>query len=305
MEFQVMADSHGSCLWLGERECSVQRRHQKIVEETPSPALTPEMRREMGDAAVRLASAAGYRGAGTVEFLLEADKFHFLEVNARLQVEHPVTEMVTGRDLVLDQLRIAAGEPLGYEQEDIQPRGSAIELRIYAEDPDNNFFPSPGIIGYLEVPSGPGIRHDCGVTVGSEVTLHYDPLIAKLIAWAPDRDSMISRIRRALEEYQITGVTTILPFLREVLSDEAFRSGQYDTHLVAQMMGKKEAAADDPSGAQPDEEGESAFLAAVAAAIYHGSKSGGFASFQSDGSQRERRVSRWVREGRELREWLK
>lgn len=294
VEFQVMADSHGTCVWLGERECSVQRRHQKIIEETPSPALTPDMRGDMSEAAVRLTLASGYQGAGTVEFLLEGDRFFFLEVNARLQVEHTVTEMVTGRDLVLDQLSIAAGQPLEYGQEDVQPRGSAIEARIYAEDPDNNFFPSPGYINHLDAPSGPGIRHDCGVAVGSEVTLHYDPLIAKLVAWSPDRTGAISRIRRALEEYQITGVTTIVPFLREVMAHEAFQSGDYNTHIVSRMMEEKESQVT-----------QHAFIAAVATTLFHAQKSDGFATGQANGSGRQGPASRWVLEGRELRGWQK
>ncbi len=304
VEIQVMADTHGNCVWLGERECSVQRRHQKIIEETPSPILTPELRREMGEAAVRLAEAASYSGAGTVEFLLEADRYYFLEVNTRLQVEHPVTEMVTGRDLVLDLLCVAAGLPLGYEQRDVQPQGSAIEVRIYAEDPDNNFFPSPGYIEYINAPSGPGIRHDCGIDVGSEVTLHYDPLIAKLVAWAPDRARAISRIRRALEEYQIIGVTTILPFLRELLSYEPFQSGAYDTNIVSQMVEerKRHIAGREISG--PSGEGERyAFIAAVAAAIFHTSKSEGFITGRGVDTQSKGHTSRWVSEGRELRQW--
>lgn len=296
VEFQVMADAYDTCVWLGERECSVQRRHQKIIEETPSPALTPELRQQMGEAAVKLARAAGYQGAGTVEFLLEGDRFYFLEVNARLQVEHPVTEMVTGRDLVLDQLMVAAGLPLEYGQDDIQPRGHAIEVRIYAEDPQNNFFPSPGFIDYIEAPSGPGVRHDCGVVEGSEVTLHYDPLIAKLIAWAPDRDGMIKRVMRALEEYQITGVTTIIPFLREILFYGPFQSGQYDTNIVPRIMEEK------LSGPSVDED-RCAFLAAAATALFHASKSAGFAPGQTEGFDRQGPASRWVREGRELRGW--
>jgi acetyl-CoA carboxylase biotin carboxylase subunit len=295
IEFQIMADSQGGCVWLGERECSVQRRHQKIVEETPSPALDDDLRESMGNAAARLASAAGYSGAGTVEFLLEEGKFYFLEVNARLQVEHPVTEMVTGRDLVADQLRIAAGEPLGYEQEDIKPVGNSIEVRIYAEDPDNNFFPSPGIVDHLEPPSGPGIRHDCGITVGSEVTLHYDPLISKLVAWAPDRSAMINRMIRALAEYQITGVTTIIPFLREILAFDSFKSGNYTTQIVPEMMEGRE------SGGK--EMAQNSFYAAVAGALFHDSRrnqavrSGGGKPLTGSGR------NLWVEKGRELREW--
>lgn len=306
VEIQVMFDSHGNGVWLGERECSVQRRHQKIIEETPCAALTPEMRHRIGEAAVRLAAAAGYRCAGTVEFLLEGDKFYFLEVNARLQVEHPVTEMVTGRDLVLDQLRVTAGFPLDYTQEDIKPQGHSIEVRIYAEDPDNNFFPSPGTIEYLDAPSGPGIRHDCGVAVGSEVTLHYDPLIAKLIAWAPDRAAAISRMRRALKEYQIAGVTTILPFLREIILYESFQSGKYDTNIVPRMMEERvrqiaEGALSGPAG----EEDRYAFVASIAAVLFHTTRSSGFTGGRVSESALDGGLSQWVKEGRELREWEK
>ncbi len=297
VEFQIMADSHGGCVWLGDRECSVQRRYQKIIEETPSPALDHQLRQRMGAAAVRIAAAADYRGAGTVEFLLEKGEFYFLEVNARLQVEHPVTEMVTGRDLVSDQLRIAAGHPLGYSQEEIEPSGNSIEVRIYAEDPDNNFFPSPGLIDHIEAPSGPGIRHDSGITVGSRVTLHYDPLIAKLVAWAPDRTAMINRINRALEEYQITGVTTIIPFLREILAFEAFQSGEYNTQIVSEMMERRESAGEDMD--------QSVFLAAVATALFHDSKQSSIAVINRRKSEGRTRESGWVLKGRELREWRK
>jgi len=295
VEFQIMADSHGGCVWLGERECSVQRRHQKIIEETPSPALDPQLRQRMGAAAIKIAAAADYRGAGTVEFLLEKGEFYFLEVNTRLQVEHTVTEMVTGRDLVSDQLRIAAGHPMGYNQEEIKPSGYSIEMRIYAEDPDNNFFPSPGLIDHIEVPSGPGIRHDSGVTVGSEITLHYDPLISKLVAWAPTRNGMINRINRALEEYQIIGVTTIIPFLREILANEVFQSGEYDTHIVPEMMARR-------AGEDMD---RNVFLAAVATALFRDSKQSSPAVADRRKSERKGREGGWVMKGRELREWKK
>jgi acetyl-CoA carboxylase biotin carboxylase subunit len=297
VEIQFLADAHGHCVWLGERECSVQRRHQKIIEETPSAALTAELRTRMGEAAVRLARAVGYVNAGTAEFLLEGDRFYFLEVNTRLQVEHPVTELVTGRDLVADQLRVAAGLELGYGQEEIHPHGAAIEARIYAEDPDNNFFPSPGRITFLEAPSGPGIRHDCGVSAGSEVTLHYDPLIAKLIAWAPDRPSAVRRLHRALEEYQISGVTTILPFLREILLYEPFFTGHYDTHIVPRMMEerRRQISVDAPSGPAGQEE-RYAFVAAVAAALLHLQRPSGFQ--EADGGARSRAESPWAVQGR-------
>lgn len=297
VEFQIMADSHGGCVWLGERECSVQRRHQKIVEETPSPALDDQLRQRMGAAAVKIVVAADYRGAGTVEFLLEKDEFYFLEVNTRLQVEHTVTEMVTGRDLVSDQLRIAAGHPLGYSQDEIEPSGNSIEMRIYAEDPDNNFFPSPGLINYIEAPSGPGIRLDSGVTAGSEVTLHYDPLISKLVAWAPDRTGMINRINRALEEYQINGVTTIIPFLRKILAFEAFQSGEYNTQIVPEMMERMEDSDEDMD--------RNIFLAAVATALFHDSKQNSPAVVNRRKAAGKARGGGWVLKGRELREWGK
>ncbi len=304
VEIQLMADAHGTCVWLGERECSVQRRHQKIIEETPSPAVDEELRLRMGEAAVRLARAVGYENAGTAEFLLDGGDFYFLEVNTRLQVEHPVTEMVTGRDLVQDQLRVAAGKELGCGQEEVERRGCAVEVRIYAEDPDNSFFPSPGRIEFVDGPSGPGIRHDCGVGVGSEVTLHYDPLIAKLIAWAPDRQRAIERMYRALQEYQIAGVTTVLPFLREVMRYEPFTSGRYDTHIVPRMMEeRKRRIAEKAGSGPPGEEEQHAFVAAVSAALFHTLKPRGFAC----GSQEERPSaepeSGWTRAGREYGGW--
>jgi acetyl-CoA carboxylase biotin carboxylase subunit len=304
VEIQFMADQHGNCVWLGERECSVQRRHQKIIEETPSLAVTADMRAEMGDAAVRLALAAGYVNAGTAEFLLDGGSFYFLEVNTRLQVEHPVTELVTRRDLVRDQLLVASGRELDYAQDDVRPEGAAIEVRIYAEDPDNNFFPAPGRITFMDPPAGPGIRHDCGVAPGSEVTLHYDPLIAKLVAWAPDRAGAIGRIYRALEEYQIAGVTTILPFLREILHYEPFLSGKYDTHIVPRMMEERtrRIAAKAESG-PPGKEEQYAFVAAVAAALFHTLRPAGFVGESNAGEQGGLPRSQWARQGRELREW--
>lgn len=304
VEIQFMADQHGHCVWLGERECSVQRRHQKIIEETPSPAVTPNMRAEMGGAAVRLALAAGYVNAGTAEFLLDDGSFYFLEVNTRLQVEHPVTELVTGRDLVRDQLLVASGRKLDYSQEDVHPEGAAIEVRIYAEDPDNNFFPAPGRITFMDPPAGPGIRHDCGVAPGSEVTLHYDPLIAKLVAWAPDRAGAIGRIYRALEEYQIAGVTTILPFLREILHYEPFQSGRYDTQIVPRMMEERtRRIAEEAESGPPGKEERYAFVAAVAAALFHTLHPAGFGGRSGAGEQWGVPSSQWARHGRELREW--
>lgn len=237
VEFQVMADQHGNCIHLLERECSIQRRHQKIVEETPSPALTPALRDEMGAAAVQAARAAGYINAGTVEFLLDPDgKFYFLEVNTRLQVEHPITEMVTGIDMVREQIRIAAGQPLTYAQSDIVGRGHAIECRIYAEDPENDFFPTPGPIEYLKEPRGPGIRIDSGIYQGGQVPVEYDPILAKLIVQAENREAAIARARRALEAYIIIGVKTPIAYLSDVLNHAAFRSGTTFTDFIPTHM---------------------------------------------------------------------
>jgi len=237
VEFQVMADRQGNCIHLLERECSIQRRHQKIVEETPSPALTPALREEMGAAAVRAARAAGYVNAGTVEFLLDGEGgFYFLEVNTRLQVEHPITEMVTGIDLVREQIRVAAGKPLAYAQTDIQGRGHAIECRIYAEDPARDFFPSPGRIHYLQSPQGPGIRIDSGVYAGGDVPVEYDPILSKLVVHAENREAAIARARRALREYVILGVQTPIAFLLDVLGHDAFRAGETFTDFIPMHM---------------------------------------------------------------------
>ncbi len=233
IEFQVLADEHGHVIHLGERECSIQRRHQKIIEETPSVALTPELRREMGAAAVRAAKACGYVNAGTVECMLDASgSFYFLEVNTRLQVEHPVTEMVTGIDLVKWQLRIAAGERLTLQQEQIVPRGHAIEARLYAEDVAAGFLPSMGTIHYLRMPAGPGIREDSGVAEGNEISRYYDPLMSKLIAWGENRTEAIGRLARALREYRISGVRTTIPFCLFVIEHPNFQNGDFDTRLV-------------------------------------------------------------------------
>ena len=230
VEIQILADQHGTVLSLGERECSIQRRHQKMVEEAPSVAVTPELRRRMGETAVAAARSAGYVNAGTCEFLLDGDgQFYFLEMNTRLQVEHPVTELVTGIDLVQWQLRIAAGEPLPFRQEDITPNGWAIECRITSEDPANGFFPSTGRIGYLRLPGGPGVRWDGGIGIGSEVGLHYDPMLAKLIVWAPSRDAAIARMHRALLELTVEGVATSRDFHLRVMEDPEFKRG--DIHI--------------------------------------------------------------------------
>ncbi len=247
IEFQILGDRHGNYIHLGERECSVQRRHQKVIEESPSVLMTPELREEMGRAAVAAARAVGYVGAGTVEFLVDNDhNYYFLEMNTRLQVEHPVTEMVVGIDLVKEQIRIANGEPLSYRQEEIRQTGHAVECRIYAEDPDNNFMPSPGKIIRLRKPHGPGVRVDDYVYKGYQIPIHYDPMISKLITYGADRDEAIRRMIRALNEYRIVGVKSSIPFLKRILKNKDFREGHYDTHFIEQHRDELFANEDDP-----------------------------------------------------------
>jgi len=262
VEIQVLGDLHGNLIHLGERECSLQRRHQKVVEECPSPLVmqSPELRPSMGDAAVRVARAAGYHNAGTVEFLVDQDgRFYFLEMNTRLQVEHPTTEMVTGLDLVHEQIRIAAGQPLRCRQQDIVWRGSAIECRIYAEDPDNQFFPSPGKILAIDPPAGPGVRLDSGAYPGWTVPLEYDPLLAKLVVWAPSRETAVARLARALDEYFISGIKTNLSFFRRLVETREFRAGELDTEFLDRWMAQR-------PGIQPADAGEER-AAALAAAL--------------------------------------
>jgi len=231
VEFQILADTHGRVVHLNERECSIQRRHQKIVEETPSPIVSPDLRRRMGEAAVRAAKAGGYTNAGTVEFLVDAERrFYFLEMNTRLQVEHPITELVTGVDLVEKQIRIAEGAKI--EDATPSPRGHAVECRIYAEDPLHDFLPSPGYIKRLVSPGGPGVRDDTGVYAGFRIPTEYDPLISKLVVWGEDRKMALARMQRALEEYVLTGVRTNIPFLRKIVRHPEFRKGAYDTHFI-------------------------------------------------------------------------
>ncbi|HKT07520.1 MAG TPA: acetyl-CoA carboxylase biotin carboxylase subunit [Gemmatimonadaceae bacterium] len=237
VEIQVLGDAHGTMLSLGERECSVQRRHQKMIEEAPSVAVTPDLRRRMGDTAVRAAQAAGYVNAGTCEFLLDAQgAFYFLEMNTRLQVEHPVTELVTGIDIVQWQIRVAAGEALPFRQNDIVPNGWAIECRITSEDPANGFLPGTGRISYLRLPGGPGVRWDGGIGIGSEVGLHYDPMLAKLIVHAPTRDAAIARMHRALLELTIQGVDTSRDFHLRVMEDDEFRRGAIDIQWLERRL---------------------------------------------------------------------
>jgi len=234
VEIQVLADGLGNTVHLLERECSIQRRYQKIIEETPSPALTPELRRQMGEAAVAVARSDGYVNAGTVEFLLDSEngQFYFLEMNTRLQVEHPITEQVLGLDLVEWQVRIASGEELNFSQDDIHARGHAMECRIYAEDPYHNFVPSVGTLVKWLPPSGPGLRLDSGVAQGQEISTHYDPMLAKLIAWGPDRSSSLQRMDLALSQFPVLGLVTNIPFLRQVIRRPRFLEGDYDTGFL-------------------------------------------------------------------------
>jgi acetyl-CoA carboxylase biotin carboxylase subunit len=239
IEVQIFGDEHGNVVYLGERECSVQRRHQKVLEEAPSSIVDEDMRRRMGEIAVRVGKAANYYNAGTVEFLVDQDRnFYFLEMNTRLQVEHPVTELVTGLDLVHLQMHIAAGEKLPFAQEDIKLRGHAIECRIYAEDPDNNFFPSPGQITRLISPSGPGIRRDSGMYEGWTVPLDYDPLLAKLVGYGETRDQAIHRLLRALYEYFVGGIKTNISLFRRILKDPDFQAGNIDTSFLDRLLTK-------------------------------------------------------------------
>ena len=285
IEIQVIGDRHGNMIHLGERECSVQRRHQKVMEECPSPlvAAHPEMRRAMGEAAVRAACAAGYYNAGTVEFLVDAQRnFYFLEVNTRLQVEHPVTELVTGLDLVKLQVQVAAGEKLPLAQGDVRWSGSAIECRIYAEDPWNNFFPSPGRITRLRRPLGPGIRLDGCVYAGWTVPIDYDPLLAKLAVWAGSRDEAVARMVRAFREYDVAGIKTNVGFFRQILEDEDFRAARLHTGFIDEFLERRRSA-------PPDPEAES--IAALAAALFAGQTPAG-------APQAVPRSSRWLEAGR-------
>ena len=233
IEIQVMADNHGNVIHLFERECSIQRRHQKVVEEAPSVVLTPQLREEMGQAAIKVAKACNYRGAGTVEFLLDDQlNFYFLEMNTRLQVEHPVTELISGTDLVELQIRVARGEKLSIAQEDLSIKGHALELRVYAEDPLNDFLPSVGNLSTYILPEGPGIRVDNGFEQGMDIPIYYDPMLSKLIVYAPTREEAIELLSKAIDDYKIEGVQTTLPFGKFVCEHDAFRSGNFDTHFV-------------------------------------------------------------------------
>ncbi|NQS98900.1 MAG: acetyl-CoA carboxylase biotin carboxylase subunit [candidate division Zixibacteria bacterium] len=268
IEFQILADHQGNIIHLNERECSIQRRHQKVVEETPSTAITPEIRAEMGQTAIEVVKASGYTNAGTVEFLYAGGgQYYFLEVNTRLQVEHPVTEETVGVDLVAEQIHIAAGHNLRLRQEDISQRGHAIECRIYAEDPANNFLPSSGRISFMKEPAGPGVRHDCGVYSGWEVPVHYDPILSKLIVWGPDRESSRKRMIKALENFVILGVSTTIEFLAKVLQHPDFIKGETYTDFIDKNF---------PGGKIPDS-AKYMDLALIAAAITENSRTIGYA----------------------------
>jgi acetyl-CoA carboxylase, biotin carboxylase subunit len=270
IEIQILADQHGHTVYLGERECSVQRRHQKVIEEAPSPIMTPQLRQVMGEAAVKLARAGNYTNAGTVEFLVDAQRnFYFLEMNTRLQVEHPVTEMITSLDLVKLQMRIAAGEPLPFAQEDVALRGHAIECRIYAEDPDNNFFPSPGKILERRVPTGPGIRLDDGIYGGWTVPNEYDPMLGKLIAWGQDRPEAIARMRRALGEYYASGIKTNVSLFRRILASRDFESGAIYTRWLDDFLQRTPAPADATPERESPAETSATKAVLVAALLWH------------------------------------
>ncbi len=260
IEIQVLGDTHGNIVHLFERECSVQRRHQKVVEEAPSAVLTPEIRAAMGKCAVDVARSCNYVGAGTVEFILDEKlNFYFLEMNTRLQVEHPVTEMITGLDLVKEQIKIARGEMLSFKQEDLEIKGHAVELRVYAEDPANNFLPDIGTLRTYRLPQGPGVRVDDGFEEGMEIPIYYDPMIAKLITYGKNRQEAIERMVRAIDEYQITGIETTLPFGKFVMQHEAFTSGKFDTHFVKKYF--------QPEKLQQENEAEAMIAALVAAQL--------------------------------------
>jgi acetyl-CoA carboxylase biotin carboxylase subunit len=300
IEIQIFADLHGNYVHLGERECSIQRRHQKVIEECPSPINDESLRERMGAAAIKAARAVNYTGAGTVEFLV-ADatrEFYFLEMNTRLQVEHPVTELVTGVDLVREQITVAAGSPLSFKQEGVAWRGHAIECRVYAENPENNFLPWPGRITHLRVPAGPGVRDDGGVEAGAEVSIYYDPMVSKLAVWGRTRREAVDRLRRALDEYEVGGIKTTLPFFREIVRDAEFIEGRLDTGFISRFFERREKAL---SAKSSTEEADKTLrkrreMALIAAALDYAQKT------QKQGSQNqqslEQEQSRWRLEGR-------
>ena len=285
VEFQILADAHGNAVHLFERECSIQRRHQKVIEEAPSPVLTPELRTRMGEAALAAARSCGYVNAGTVEFLVDENlDFHFMEMNTRLQVEHPVTEWITGIDLVAQQIRIAEGHPLPFGQSDLHIRGHAIECRVYAEDPENGFLPDPGLLVRHAPPTGPAVRVDAGVEEGDRVEIHYDPMIAKLTAWGRTRQEATRRTKRALDEYEVAGVRTTIPFCRYVMQHEAWTSGRFTTQFVERYF--------NGSGTTEEGRGNLPGIAALAAVLHrHGGSRPGIVPTDPE-------RSRWVERGR-------
>jgi acetyl-CoA carboxylase, biotin carboxylase subunit len=262
IEVQIVADAEGRAVYVGERECSIQRRHQKVLEECPSPVVAPELRRRLGEAALAVTLAAGYRSVGTVEFLLDPEgHFYFLEMNTRLQVEHPITEEVYGVDLVCEQIRIALGEPLSWRQEDLVPRGHAIECRVYAEDPLRGFAPSPGTITHLQRPAGPGVRVDSGVLEGGVVPLDYDPMLAKLVVWASDRPAAIARLGRALQEYHVGGISTTLTLFRALVDMPEYRRAEVHTGFLDELLASHRL--ESIHGAQDPQSEEAAVVAAA------------------------------------------
>ena len=296
VEIQILGDHHGHMVHLGERECSIQRRYQKVIEEAPSPIMTPELRRAMGEAAVRLARAGGYTNAGTLEFLVDADiKFYFLEMNTRLQVEHPVTEMVTSLDLVKLQIRIAAGEQLPFSQQGVALRGHAIECRIYAEDPDNHFFPSPGKILERRVPTGPGIRLDDGVYAGWTVPNEYDPLLGKLIAWGNDRMEAIARLRRALQEYYAAGIKTNIGLFRRILHEPEFLRGEIHTKWLDELLRRTASTPTATTIRDGSRQAQVEDAVAIAAALWNMNRNDAQVSAQPASLEL---LSRWKQEGR-------
>ncbi|HEY0704549.1 MAG TPA: acetyl-CoA carboxylase biotin carboxylase subunit [Candidatus Acidoferrales bacterium] len=295
IEIQILADQHGNTIYLGERECSVQRRHQKVIEEAPSPVMTPELRSAMGEAAVKLAQAGKYTNAGTVEFLVDAARrFYFLEMNTRLQVEHPVTEMVTSLDIVKLQIHIADGERLPLKQEDLILRGHAIECRIYAEDPDNNFFPSPGKITKYATPSGPGVRLDDGVYEGWTVPNEYDPMLGKLIAYGSDRSEALARLKRALREYYAGGIRTNVALFEKILNSRDFETAAIYTRWLDDFLLTTAKPQNANAPAKPDSNRDDA--AAIAVALWH--QSAGSENKRAAASQNSESLSRWKSEGR-------
>jgi acetyl-CoA carboxylase biotin carboxylase subunit len=290
IEIQILADTHGNVIHLGERECSLQRRHQKLLEEALSPALDDELRERMGNVAVKAAQAVDYVNAGTIEFLLDKDKnFYFLEMNTRLQVEHPVTEMVTGIDIVKEQIRVARGRSLSYKQEEVRFNGHAIECRINAEDPYNNFLPSTGRITHSLLPTGPGVRVDTGVYPGFEITPFYDPMIAKLIVWGETRAQAILRMRRALEEYRVVGVRTNIPFHQTMMDSHRFMGGQYDTRFVEERFSM------DDAGEGKDMHAETAAILATLVAHRETERSANIVNRNERDTSNWKWVGRWER----------